>query len=103
MKSLKNNLAVKDAPGSIGAGIRSVYLLTTAIPQSPVMDEIFDIHCRYHGTSYEEFTKVINGRPHIDRLTSLEEFANAAIFVGSDESSAMSGTVLNLTAGMITS
>lgn len=84
------------------AGIRSVCLLTTAIPETPLIDEVFDIHGRSHGTSYEDFTNVMNGMTHRNRLTSLEELTNAAIFIGSDDSTAISGTILNLTAGMIT-
>lgn len=34
-------------------------------------------------------------------LTTLKELTNAAVFVASDEGSAITGTILNLTAGMI--
>jgi hypothetical protein len=43
----------------------------------------------------------MEGRTHRKRLTTLEELTNAAIFIASGEGSAISGAVLNLTAGMI--
>ncbi|MEO8770427.1 MAG: hypothetical protein ABI402_10095 [Ferruginibacter sp.] len=41
------------------------------------------------------------GGTHRKRLTTLKELTDAAIFIASDEGSAITGTVLNLTAGMI--
>ena len=38
---------------------------------------------------------------HTKRSTTLEELANALIFASSDQSSGMTGAVLNLTGGMI--
>jgi enoyl-[acyl-carrier-protein] reductase (NADH) len=43
----------------------------------------------------------MEGMTHRQRLTRLEELTNAAIFVASEEGSAITGTILNLTAGMI--
>jgi enoyl-[acyl-carrier-protein] reductase (NADH) len=41
------------------------------------------------------------GQTHRKHLTTLKELTNAAVFVASDEGSAITGTILNLTAGMI--
>jgi NAD(P)-dependent dehydrogenase (short-subunit alcohol dehydrogenase family) len=82
-------------------GVRSVCLHTTAIPETPLIDEVFEIHGRSHGVSFEQFHSVMEGMTHRRRLTSLEELTNAAVFVASDEGSAISGSTLNLTAGMI--
>jgi enoyl-[acyl-carrier-protein] reductase (NADH) len=38
---------------------------------------------------------------HRRPLTTIEELTNAAIFVASDEGSGITGTVFNLTAGMV--
>jgi hypothetical protein len=43
----------------------------------------------------------MEGMTHRKRLTTLQELSSAAIFVASDEGSAITGTILNLTAGMI--
>jgi hypothetical protein len=40
-------------------------------------------------------------RTHRRRLTTLEDLTNAAVFVASDEGGAITGTILNLTAGMV--
>jgi hypothetical protein len=44
---------------------------------------------------------MMEGNTHRKRLTTLAELSNAAVFVASDEGSAITGTILNLTAGMI--
>jgi enoyl-[acyl-carrier-protein] reductase (NADH) len=38
---------------------------------------------------------------HRRQLTTIEELTNAAIFVASDEGSGITGTIFNLTAGMV--
>ena len=82
-------------------GVRSVCLLTTAIPDTPLIDEVFNIHGKVRGTDYHQFRSVMESGTHRGRLTSLEELSNSAVFVASDEGSAITGTILNLTAGMI--
>lgn len=82
-------------------GVRSVCLHTTAVPETPLIDEVYEIHGKSHGTSYEQFHSVMEGRTHRRRLTTLNELTSAAVFVASDEGSAITGTILNLTAGMV--
>ncbi|MEO5892519.1 MAG: SDR family oxidoreductase, partial [Ferruginibacter sp.] len=82
-------------------GVRAVCLLTTGIPETPLIDEVWDIHGKSHGISFEQFHSVMESMTHRRRLTTLEELTNVAIFVASDEGSAISGTIVNLTAGMI--
>jgi enoyl-[acyl-carrier-protein] reductase (NADH) len=43
----------------------------------------------------------VEGRTHRQRSTSLAELANAAVFLASDRAGAMTGTVLNLTGGIV--
>lgn len=82
-------------------GVRSVCLQTTAIPETPLIDEVFEIHGKSHNITFEQFHSVMEGMTHRRRLTTLEELTNAAVFVASDEGSAITGTNVNLTAGMI--
>jgi NAD(P)-dependent dehydrogenase (short-subunit alcohol dehydrogenase family) len=82
-------------------GVRSVCILTTAMPDSPLIDEVYQIHGKAHGTNYEQFRTAMESRTHRKKLTTLEELANAAVFVASDEGSAITGTILNLTAGLV--
>ena len=76
-------------------------LLTTGIPETPLIDEVWEIHGKAHGITMEQFHSFMESRTHRKRLTTLEELTNAAIFIASGEGSAISGTILNLTAGMI--
>lgn len=82
-------------------GVRSVCLLTTGIPETSLIDEVWDIHGKAHGITFEQFHSVMEGATHRKRLTTLKELTDAAVFVASDEGSAISGTIFNLTAGMI--
>jgi NAD(P)-dependent dehydrogenase (short-subunit alcohol dehydrogenase family) len=82
-------------------GLRAVCLHTTALPETPLIDEVYGLHGRSNGISYEQFHATMVARTHRRRLTSLEELTNAAVFVASDEGSAITGTILNLTAGMV--
>ena len=82
-------------------GVRSVCLLTTGIPETSLIDEVWDIHGKAHGITFEQFNKVMESATHRKKLTTLAELTNAAVFAASDEGSAMSGTIFNLTSGMI--
>ena len=82
-------------------GVRAVCLLTTGIPGTPLIDEVWDIHGKSHGVSFEQFNSVMEGMTHRHRLTSLKELTDAAIFATSDEGSAITGTIFNLSAGMV--
>lgn len=49
---------------------------------------------------WQQFFAMIESGTHRKKLTSLKELTDAAVFAVSDEGSAITGTVLNLTAGM---
>ncbi|MEO6315066.1 MAG: SDR family oxidoreductase [Chitinophagaceae bacterium] len=82
-------------------GIRSVCLLTTGIPETPLIDEVWEIHGKAHGITFGQFHGMMEGATHRKRLTTLAELCNAALFAVSDEGTAISGTTFNLTAGMV--
>jgi NAD(P)-dependent dehydrogenase (short-subunit alcohol dehydrogenase family) len=84
-----------------GKGVRSVCLLTTGIPGTPLIDDVWEIHGKAHGITFEQFHGIMEGATHRKKLTTLKEFTDAAIFAASEEGSALSGTILNLTAGTI--
>jgi NAD(P)-dependent dehydrogenase (short-subunit alcohol dehydrogenase family) len=83
------------------SGVRSVCLLTTAIPETPLIDEVWKIRAKARGITVEQFRSTLEGMTHRRRLTTLEELTSAAVFVASDEGSAITGTIFNLTGGMI--
>lgn len=82
-------------------GVRTICLQTTALPETPLIDEVFAIHGNVHKSSYDQFKVVMESMTHRSRLTTINELVNAAIFAASDEGSALTGTNLNLTAGMV--
>ncbi len=82
-------------------GVRVVCLHTTGIPETALIDEVWEIHGKAHGIPFEQFHASMEGMTHRKRLTTLDELTNAAVFVASDAGSAFTGTIVNLTAGMI--
>jgi NAD(P)-dependent dehydrogenase (short-subunit alcohol dehydrogenase family) len=97
IEAICRSLSVECAPH----GVRSVCLLTTGIPETSLIDEVWDIHGKAHGITFEQFHQVMEGSTHRKKLTTLTELSNAAVFAASDEGSAISGTIFNLTSGMI--
>lgn len=97
MEALCRSLSVECGP----QGVRAITLLTTGIPETPLIDEVFEIHGKAHGMTFTQFHSVMESRTHRRRLTTLDDLTNAAVFVASDEGSVITGTILNLTAGMI--
>lgn len=97
MEALCRSLSVECAH----QGVRSVCLLTTGIPETSLIDEVWDIHGKAHGMTFEQFHEVMENGTHRKKLTTLSELTSAAVFVASDEGSGISGTIFNLTAGMI--
>jgi NAD(P)-dependent dehydrogenase (short-subunit alcohol dehydrogenase family) len=97
IEALCRSLSVECAP----FGVRAVCLLTTGIPETSLIDEVWDIHGKAHGISFEQFNERMEGLTHRRQLTTLKELTGGALFVSSDEGSAITGTILNLTAGMV--
>ena len=53
------------------------------------------------GITRHQFQSLVEGMSHRRRSTTLLELANVAAFMASDQASAMTGTVVNLTGGII--
>jgi len=82
-------------------GIRVVTLRPDGMPESGTIKEVFGIHAKAWGLSGEKFHELIASKNHPRRLPTLAELANVAAFMASDEASAMTGTVVNLSMGSI--
>jgi len=82
-------------------GIRSVCILTSAMPDTPLIDEVYGLHARAHGIDYKQFHAGMESKTHTKRLTSIHDLAAAAVFAASDEGRSLTGTILNLTAGLV--
>jgi NAD(P)-dependent dehydrogenase (short-subunit alcohol dehydrogenase family) len=71
------------------------------MPETGTIKEVFGIHAKAWGLSWEQFQELIASKNHRRRLATLAELANVAVFVASDAASAMTGTVVNLSLGML--
>ena len=82
-------------------GVRVVGLRTQGAPESGTIQEIFRLHAKAYGIAAEQFQEMIALRTHARRFPSLAELANAAVFMVSDEASALTGTIGNLSLGSL--
>jgi NAD(P)-dependent dehydrogenase (short-subunit alcohol dehydrogenase family) len=82
-------------------GVRSVCILTTAMPDTPLIDEVYSLHAKAYGIDYKQFHAGMEAKTHIKQLSSINDLANAAVFAASDEGKSLTGTILNLTAGLV--
>jgi NAD(P)-dependent dehydrogenase (short-subunit alcohol dehydrogenase family) len=82
-------------------GIRAICLRSTGLPETPAFSGVLGLHAKAMGTTPQQFQSVIDGMTHRRRSTTLLELANVAAFMASDQASAMTGTVANLTGGLI--
>ncbi|GAB3977011.1 SDR family oxidoreductase [Actinoallomurus acanthiterrae] len=82
-------------------GVRSVCLRTTGMEETSTIDVVFGLHAKAHGITQEQFTASVSGMAHRKRATTLAELADVAVFIASDQAAAMTGTVANLTGGII--
>jgi enoyl-[acyl-carrier-protein] reductase (NADH) len=71
------------------------------MPDTPLIDEVYSLHAKAHNIDYKQFHAGMEGKTHTKRLASINDLANAAVFVASDEGQAITGTILNLTAGLV--
>ena len=82
-------------------GVRAICLRTTGIPETGTIDVVFGIHAKAYGITREQFQSLMEANTHRRRSTTLQELANVAAFVASDQAAAMTGTVVNLTGGLV--
>jgi NAD(P)-dependent dehydrogenase (short-subunit alcohol dehydrogenase family) len=82
-------------------GIRVVGLRPQGMPETGTINEVFGLHAKAWGITWEQFHELIASRTHPRRLTTLAEMANVAVFMASDEASGMTGTIVNLSLGSL--
>lgn len=97
LEVLTRNLSVELAPH----GIRALGMRADGMPDSPTIKEVFGIHAKVYGIEWRQFHDLIASKNHPRRLLSLAEMAKAAVFLVSDEASGLTGTMLNLSLGML--
>ena len=74
---------------------------SAGMPETGTIKEVFGIHAKAWGLSWEQFHEMIASKDHRRRLPTLAELANVAVLMASDAASAMTGTVVNLSMGML--
>ena len=82
-------------------GVRVVCLMPNAMPETGTIRENFPRFAKAAGVTPAEYLARIESMTHLGRLTTLVELANVAVFMVSDQASAMTGTVVNLSGGAI--
>src|SRR5262245_10837064 len=97
VEALTRGLSAELAP----YGIRVVGLRSDGMPETGTIKEVFGIHAKALGVSWQQFHEMIASKNHRRRLATLEELANVAAFMASDGASAMTGTAVNLSMGML--
>ncbi len=97
MEALTRDLSAELAP----QGIRVVGLRPQAMPESATIKEAFEPRAKTSGLTWEQWQEMLASRTHTRRLMTLEEMANVAVFMASDQASGMTGTTVNLTMGSL--
>jgi len=97
MEALNRNLSVEFA----AKGVRSVVLRSTGLPETKTIEVVFGLHAQALGITRDQFQAFAESMTHRKRSSTLAEVANAAVFAASDRASGMTGTVINLTGGLI--
>ena len=97
-EALTRDLSAELAPH----GIRVVGLRPQAMPESVGSKRRFyESRAEATGLTWEQFQELLATRTHPQRLMTLEEMANVAVFMASDQASGMTGTTVNLTMGSL--
>lgn len=96
-EALTRDLSAELAPH----GVRVVGLRPYAMPETGTIRDAFEPRARTMGTTWEQFQEMLAARTHPRRLMTVEEMANVAAFMASDQASGMTGTTVNLTMGRL--
>jgi len=76
--ALTRNLSAELAP----QGVRVVCLMPNAMPETATIRESFGRYAKAAGVTPAEFQARFESMTHLRRLTTLEELASVAVFVG---------------------
>jgi NAD(P)-dependent dehydrogenase (short-subunit alcohol dehydrogenase family) len=97
VEALTRNLSAELAP----QGIRVVGVRPQGMPETRRIKDSFGLYAKASGMTWEQFQESLASRTHTRRLSTLEEMANMAVFMASDQASGMTGTIVNLSMGSL--
>jgi NAD(P)-dependent dehydrogenase (short-subunit alcohol dehydrogenase family) len=96
-EALTRDLSAELAPH----GIRVVGLRPQAMLETGTIKRAFEPRAKATGMTWEQWQQLLASRTHPRRTMTLEEMANVAVFMASDQASGMTGTTVNLTMGSL--
>jgi NAD(P)-dependent dehydrogenase (short-subunit alcohol dehydrogenase family) len=96
-EALTRDLSAELAPH----GIRVVGLRPYAMPETSTIKDAYEPRAKASGMTWEQWQEMLASKTHPRRLMTLEEMANAAVFMASDKATGMTGTTVNLTMGSL--
>jgi NAD(P)-dependent dehydrogenase (short-subunit alcohol dehydrogenase family) len=96
-EAMTRDLSAELAP----QGIRVVGLRPHGMPETSTMKEVFELKASRIDMTWEQFQGYLASMTHPRRVMTLEEMANMAVFMASDQASGMTGTTVNLTMGSL--
>lgn len=97
IEALSRGLAAELGPH----GVRVVCLNAAGMPETSQLSEVYGLHADAHGISRDAFLTRMADLTLRKRLPTVAEIADVAAFVASDRAAAITGTVANLTGGMV--
>jgi NAD(P)-dependent dehydrogenase (short-subunit alcohol dehydrogenase family) len=97
IEALSRGLAAELGP----RGIRVVCLNAAGMPETAQLSEVYGLHADAYGISRDAFEARMTDLTLRKQLPTVAEIANVAAFVASDRAGAITGTVANLTGGMV--
>ena len=71
------------------------------MPETGTIKEAFEVRAKALGMTWEQWQETLASRNHARRLMTLDELADAAVFLASDRASGLTGTTVNLTMGSL--
>jgi NAD(P)-dependent dehydrogenase (short-subunit alcohol dehydrogenase family) len=97
IEALSRGLAAELGP----YGVRVVCLNAAGMPETPQLSEVYGLHADAYGISRDAFEARMADLTLRKRLPTVAEIADVAAFVASDRAAAITGTVTNLTGGLV--
>jgi NAD(P)-dependent dehydrogenase (short-subunit alcohol dehydrogenase family) len=92
----------RNLAGEVGpSGVRVNCLLSTGSPEAPGVTTAMKLHAKGHGKSLEEMKETFTSQTPLRRFTTLEDVANTAAFLASDEASAIAASAVNISCGLM--
>jgi len=97
IEALTRSLAIELGP----QGIRVICLRSNALPETATIREAYGRFANALGITFEQVEAQNAAMTPLRRLPKLVEVANVAAFMASDQASAMTATVANLSCGLL--